>query len=219
MKNIHQILKAMGVEIPEDKKEAFDKEIIENYKTVAEVEGINKKLAKAEEERDSYKTKYDEDIAKRDTDLADLKKQLEDAGEDKSKLDELTKQLETLQATYDSSKTEYANQLAKQRKEFIIKEQVNSLKFSSNSAKKAFLADVIAKDLPLENDSLLGFQDFVSAYKEQDAGAFAVEDNNGDNNAKPKPQFLGRSNNLDNSGNGGEDNNEGTEPKEIPIIW
>ena len=49
MKNINEILKSYGVEIPSDKKEAFDKEVLENYKTVAEVEGIKNKLTKAEE--------------------------------------------------------------------------------------------------------------------------------------------------------------------------
>lgn len=220
MKNIYEILKGIGIEVPEDKKEAFDKAVNENYKTVKEVEGINNKLSKAEQERDTYKTKYDEDIAQRDTDLATLKKQLEDAGVDKTKLEELTTQLGTLQNNYDTAKSEYEKQLIKQKKEFLIKESVNTLKFSSNSAKKAFLADVIAKDLPVENDKILGFEDFVSAYKEQDAGAFVVEDNNGGAGGtepqKPKPQFVGKTNNIDSGKDGG------AESKEIPssmTIW
>lgn len=217
MKNIYEILKSIGVEIPEDKKEAFDKSVHENYKTIKEVEGIEGKLSKAEQERDTYKSKYDIDIAQRDTDLADLKKKLEDAGADKTKLEELTKQLGTLQTNYDNAKTDYEKQLIAQKKEFLVRESVNGLKFSSNSAKKAFLADVIAKDLPIENDKVLGFDDFVNEYKTQDAGAFVVEDNSGSGGAdKPKPQFAGKTNNLD-SGNEG-----GTEPKETPnsnIIW
>lgn len=219
MRNIYEILKGIGIEIPEDKKEAFDKAVNENYKTIKEVEGLNTKLSNAEQERDIYKTKYDTDIAQRDTDLATLKKQLEDAGEDTKKLEELTTQLSTLQTTYDTAKTDYEKQLIKQKKEFLIKESVNALKFSSNSAKKAFLADVIEKDLPVENDKILGFEDFVNAYKEQDAGAFVVEDNGGSagkDEPKPKPQFTGKTNNLD-SGNDG-----GTEQKEIPsstMIW
>ena len=59
MKNIHEILKGIGIEVPEDKKEAFDKAVLENYKTVNEVEVVREKLATAEKERDTIKEKYD----------------------------------------------------------------------------------------------------------------------------------------------------------------
>ena len=42
MTNIHEILKNYGVEIPADKKAEFDKAVIENYKTVAEVNNIER---------------------------------------------------------------------------------------------------------------------------------------------------------------------------------
>lgn len=44
MVNIHEILKNIGIEIPEDKKTDFDKAITENYKTIAEVKKISDKL-------------------------------------------------------------------------------------------------------------------------------------------------------------------------------
>ena len=44
MVNIHEILKNIGIEIPEDKKTEFDKAVAENYKTIAEVKKINDKL-------------------------------------------------------------------------------------------------------------------------------------------------------------------------------
>ena len=37
MKNIHEILKEIGIEIPEDKKASFNTAVNENYKTVAEI--------------------------------------------------------------------------------------------------------------------------------------------------------------------------------------
>lgn len=52
MKNIHEILKSVGFEIPADKKADFDKAVLENYKTVAEAE----KLRTA---RDNYKSQLD----------------------------------------------------------------------------------------------------------------------------------------------------------------
>lgn len=42
-------------------------------------------------------------------------------------------------------------------------------------AQKAFMADLTAKNLPLQGDSLLGFDDFVKTYRENDPGAFAAD--------------------------------------------
>lgn len=52
MKNIHEILKSVGLEVPANKKADFDKAVLENYKTAAETE----KLRTA---RDNYKTRLD----------------------------------------------------------------------------------------------------------------------------------------------------------------
>lgn len=53
MKNIYEILKGIGIEIPEDKRKDFDKEWKENYRTKAEYDG-------AVEQRDKYKTSLDD---------------------------------------------------------------------------------------------------------------------------------------------------------------
>lgn len=53
MKNIYEILKEFGLEVPEDKKADFDKAWKENYRTKAEYE-------KAIEQRDAHKTSLDE---------------------------------------------------------------------------------------------------------------------------------------------------------------
>ena len=37
------------------------------------------------------------------------------------------------------------------------------------------MADLAAKNLPLQGDSLLGFDDFVKTYRENDPGAFAAD--------------------------------------------
>lgn len=53
MKNIHDILKEIGLEVPADKKAEFDKTWKENYRTKAEYD-------KAVEQRDAHKTSLDE---------------------------------------------------------------------------------------------------------------------------------------------------------------
>lgn len=175
MENIEQILKEIGIEIPEDKKEAFNKKLHENYKTISEVNGIQSSLTKAQTERDTYKSKYDEDIAQRDADLAELKKKLEQAGADENTITQLTQQLNDLQENYTTAKDTYEKKLAKQSYEFAVKEKTNELKFSSNSAKKAFISDLLNNPLNVKDGQLLGFNDFVEAYKKQDADAFILD--------------------------------------------
>lgn len=53
MKNIHEILKELGIEIPADKKADFDTAVNENYKTIAEVDKIRTA-------RDNYKTSLED---------------------------------------------------------------------------------------------------------------------------------------------------------------
>ena len=213
MKNIYEILKSYGIEIPEDKKEAFDKEVLENYKTVNEVDTLRTNLNKAETERDNIQSKYDTDIAQRDADLASLQTQLKDAGGDAEKLATLQTNFDNLQTTYNEAKADYEKQLAEQAYDFAIKENSSKLKFSSNSAKKAFMSDLKAKNLSMENGKILGFDDFVNAYKEQDAGAFIAE-NPSPKNDEPKPSFSTKTNPSDKT-----DPQPEPTQKERPIIW
>lgn len=210
MKNIHEILKSVGIEVPTDKKEAFDKEVLENYKTVSEVNLIRGKLEKAESERDTYKNKYDEDIKKRDADLEDLQKKLKNAGVDAEKLKTLETDLATLKTTYEESKGEYEKKLADQAYEFALKQKVDGLKFSSNSAKKAFIADAMKEEMKIKDGELQGFDSFVKSYKENDAGAFISEEPN----KQDPPHFSGKS-----TGTGSQQKVENQEKPSRPLIW
>ena len=211
MKNIYEILKSYGIEIPEDKKEAFDKEVLENYKTVKEVDTLRNKLEAAESDKKAIEEKYNTDIAQRDTDLATLQEKLKNAGADADKLSNLQTDFDNLQQTYNTAKADYEKQLAKQAYDFAIRENVANLKFSSNSAKKAFIADITAKNLSMENGKILGFDDFVNAYKEQDAGAFVVDDDT--EAGKPKPTFSGKTTPTPDEPTPEQDN------KDRPLIW
>ena len=209
MKNIYEILKAFELEIPEDKKESFEKELNSNYKTIKEVDGIKEKLSSAE----SAKTKLQDDLAKRDADLADVQKQLDEAGKDTEKLEELTEKLKTLQNDYSEQQKKYTKQLDDQKYEFAIKELASGLKFSSNSAKKSFLRDLMENKLSMKDEEVLGFKDFVDKYKEQDAGAFVVEDEDTNKNQKSKPKFADKARKID------KPEPENDEPKSRPLVW
>ena len=211
MKNIYDILKSFQIEIPADKKEEFEKLLNENYKTISEMSNIQNKLEKAEGERDTYKTKYDEDIKQRDADIKDLQKKLKDAGTDTEKLAKLETELDTLQGTYKTAKADYEKKLADQAYDFAIKEKVAGLKFTSNSAKKAFLADITADRLKMKDGDLIGFDDYVSKYKEQDAGAFVTEQTD----PETKPHFTSKVQNKPTSGT----DPKPTEDKKYPLVW
>ena len=200
MKNIYEILKSFGLEVPEDKKADFDKLLNENYKTQAEVNNLNGKLTKAEGERDALQVKYTNDI----------KQKLADAGTDAETLKNLQTDFDTQKTNYANAQADYQKQLNKQAYELAIKEKTNCLQFTSNSAKKAFLSDALAKNLTMDNGNILGFDDFVNAYKEQDAGAFVVEPTTDE----PKPPMFGsKSTKKD------EPSPKADEPKERPLIW
>lgn len=119
-------------------------------------------------------------IATRDNDLADLQKQVEAAGEDATKLAELNTSLTNLQTKYDNDVKAYQDKMNQQAYEFAVKEFANSKKFSSQAAKRDFTQAMIAKQLKMENGRLMGGEDFVSMYSEENADAFYVE--------PPKPE-------------------------------
>ena len=76
---------------------------------------------------------------------------------------------------YSTSQKEFEDKLKKQKYEFSVKQAVSGLKFSSNAARERFEQKAIEKNFVLENEKLLGFEDFVSSYKEEDEGAFAED--------------------------------------------
>lgn len=151
MKNIETILTEAGLELTDDQKTAINAAVKENYKTIVDYE---KQTAKYSTLEGQYNTAKDA-LSKFDgVDVDALRKQVQDAQ------DALTK-----------AENDAKAQLAARDYADAVKAQVDSLSFSSNAARKSFIADLTAKNLPLENGKLLGFDDYVAAYKESDAGA------------------------------------------------
>lgn len=66
-------------------------------------------------------------------------------------------------------------QVAELQHDFAAQNSVSGVKFSSESAKKAFLSDLKAKNLPVQEGKLLGFDDYLANYKKTDPGAFAPD--------------------------------------------
>lgn len=158
MQNIEAILTELGIEVPADKKENLTKKVSENYITKAEHE---KKLGKAETDRDTWKAKAETaettlkgfegvDLDTVQKELSDWKKKAEDAEKDaQAKLYE--------RDFSDALKTE-------------------GIKFSSEAAKRAIMADVKAAGLKLKDGKILGLNDLITQMKEKDASAFVNDE-------------------------------------------
>ena len=117
-------------------------------------------------------------ISTRDTDLADLKQQLEAAGADSTKLAELTEQFTGLQNKYETDIQNYKQQMAHQSYEFAVKDFASKQNFSSEAARRDFTSAMIARNLEMENGKILGREDFLEAYATENVDAFISEDVN-----------------------------------------
>lgn len=166
MKNINEILKDLGIEVPEDKASELTKLVAENYKTVAE---FDKKVGKAETERDSYKSQLD-------TVTESLKKfEGLDADAIKNELAEANKKAKEAEDTLKA-------QLEERDYNDALKACMAGVKFTSSSAKAAIMEQIKKQGLKRDGDKLLGFEDAIKAAKEADPDAFAPE---GDPDAPP----------------------------------
>lgn len=119
------------------------------------------------------KSKYEQFEQEKST----LSEQLKVANEqiDKFKdidVDALKGEIETYKSNYETAKAESESKLKELNYKHLADIKVNDIKFSSESAKKNFLNEVLGKNLPIEDDNFLGFDDFVKAFKETDPGAF-----------------------------------------------
>lgn len=114
-------------------------------------------------------------ITTRDEDLVNLQKQLELAGEDKAKLDELSSSMSDLQAKYEADMKANEDKLHQQSYEFAVREYANGLQFTSKAAKRDFIKAMIDKNLEMEGDKLIGGDDFKTAYEQENDDAFYVE--------------------------------------------
>ena len=155
MQNIEAILKQFGLEVPKEQSEDFRKVFHENYKTVKDYE-------KVESDRDKWKG------------------QAETAEETLKRFDGVD--LETMQAELDTwkRKAETAENDYKQKiydRDFsdALKTEMESIKFSSEAAKKAVMTEIKESGLKLKDGKILGLSDLIGQIKERDASAFVDE--------------------------------------------
>lgn len=189
-------------------KDIFDKATSENKSlTWEEFEALAKegkaKFADLAEGNYVARQKYDDDLAKKDTeistlnenlttrtnDMTALQEQLQNAGSDAEKLQELTESLSSLQAKYDADTKSLQSKLSDQAYDFAVRDFASKQKFSSTAARRYFEQSMRDKKLPMENGNIMGATDYLNEYKKENKDSFlsdtpAPADNN------PKPQFT-----------------------------
>ncbi len=95
----------------------------------------------------------------------------------RTQLGEANKKLEGYDPEWKSKAEKAENdakaQVAALQGDFAAQSAVSGVRFSSESARKAFLAELKAQNLTLQDGKLLGFDDFLADYKKTDPNAFA----------------------------------------------
>ncbi len=119
MKNIYTILSEIGIEIPEEKRTEFDKSVIANYQTIAEVEKITTA-------RDNYKSQLETaQNALKEFDGVDVK--------------ELQGKIEILNNDLKTKETEYQNKIADMEFNSILDGAITKIGAKNAKAVKALL--------------------------------------------------------------------------------
>ena len=126
MKNIFEIMKEYGLEVPPEKKKDFEKAVLENYKTVSDYDAQKEKLDAATE------------VAKaNDKTIEELKKEIEGfKGVDVSALNAKIKELEDSKKQLES---DYNTKLADRDFNDALKESITAAKGKNAKAITALL--------------------------------------------------------------------------------
>lgn len=151
--------------------------------------------------RDEQIKQLNTTISVRDTDLADLQKKLEDAGNDATKLAELNTNFTDLQNKYDQDVKDYKAQLENQKYEFAVNNLANTKKFTSGAAKRDFIHSLMDNRLTMEGDNIVGIDDFITKYSNDNADAFVVEESNPSPNDNKLPTFATSTQNTQSANN------------------
>ena len=175
--NIIEKLKQFNVEVTPDMEKAFSGEFLSEKE-------VEKKISKAENDRDSWKQRAEtaEETLKgfEGKDLNAMQKEIDDWKEKATK-----------------AESEYNAKMAEHEKQELLKEAFADIEFTSESAKKAIMAQ-ISENVSVKNGKLIGFNDLLEDAKKNDASAFV--DKEQQNLEQNKARFTQPMNNQNGGG-------------------
>lgn len=173
--NIIEKLKQFNVEVTPEMEKAFAGDFL------SELE-VNKKLSKAESDRDSWKQRAE-------TAEETLK------GFEGKDFDTITKERDEWKQKAEDAEKEYSAKEAEREKRSLIEEAMAEIEFTSESAKKAITAQIY-EGVSVKNGKLIGFNDLLEDAKKNDASAFV--DKEQQNLEQNKARFTTAMNNQNN---------------------
>ncbi len=121
------------------------------------------------------------DFAAQKTKLDELTKQLAERDKDLEKLkadnksEELTKQLEELNTKYKTDTEELAAKLAAQETDHAAEKLFGEYKFASERVKNSVLEEFKAKGFKYENGAFVGGKEYLEGLKKSEPDVFAAE--------------------------------------------
>jgi len=153
-------------------KEQIDSIMAENGKDVEATKAKTDKTQEIENLKTELKT------TKETLDQANVQiKNFE--GMDVAAKDKAIKEWETkysdLEANAKTEREANENTLKQQAYEFKLSEATGQLKFPNELTKKAFMNELKTKNLPLEGEKILGFEDYIKEIGEQNPGMFVTD--------------------------------------------
>lgn len=129
-------------------------------------------------ERDGLKTQ----VADRDKDIADLKKQ-------SGNTDELNKKLTDLQTKYDTDTKDLQGKLDAQARSHAAEKFYGNVEFTSAFARKAAVDEFMAANLEFKDGAYVGADDFLKSQREKNPDAFKAPAEP-PKEPDPKPKFT-----------------------------
>lgn len=162
MHKLIETLKQFGIEIPDDKQSEVKKTLSEHYKNANE---HKKAISKIEDDRDSWKQRAE-------TAEETLK------GFEGKDFDTITKERDEWKKKAEDAEKEYSAKEAEREKQELLKEAFADVEFTSESAKKAIMAQ-IASEVNVVNGRLRGFNEALEDAKKNDASAFVSKKDDG----------------------------------------
>lgn len=144
----------------------------------ATVEQKDQQITALTTERDGLKAQ----VADRDKDITELKKQT-------GNTEELNQKLTELQTKYDTDTKDLQTKLDSQARSHAAEKFYSNVEFTSSFAKKAALAEFEAANLEFKDGAYVGADDFLKTQREKNPDAFKAAEPPKEPEA-PKPKFA-----------------------------
>lgn len=138
-----------------------------------------KDLKKSQREIDTLTTDRDAWKKKAETAETTLK------GFEGKDFDTITKERDEWKKKAEDAEKEYSSKIAEREKEDLLKEAFAEIEFTSESAKKAIMAQ-ISESVTVKNGKLIGFNDLLEDIKKSDTSAFVDKQQQQLDNGKAK---------------------------------